>query len=150
MGVPVDGLLVVGFTSMGDWVDFCADLLGYRPPGRDVDATENTAMLCGPRLKACSLESQFSNPFLANATNLLVQQYTRFYILEMLGGMLFMDKFGERLSVMYLQLFNPISNGKNFSWGSIALSWLYRHLCNSSKKTAKQIGCALLLVQLWA
>ena len=36
IGVPIDILLVVGFTSMGDWGDLCADLLGHRPPGRDV------------------------------------------------------------------------------------------------------------------
>ncbi|XP_075669716.1 serine/threonine-protein phosphatase 7 long form homolog [Castanea sativa] len=68
----------------------------------------------------------------------------------MLGSILFMDKSGERLSIMYLQFFNPISNGKNYSWGSATLSWLYRHLCKASEKTAKQIGGALLLVQLWA
>ncbi|KAK7841020.1 serine/threonine-protein phosphatase 7 long form like protein [Quercus suber] len=68
----------------------------------------------------------------------------------MLGGILFIDKFGEWLSVMYLQFFNPISNGKKYSWGSATLSWLYRHLCKASKNTMKQIGGVLLLVQLWA
>ena len=78
-----------------------------------------------------------------------MQQYARFYILGMLGGILFMDMFGKRISIMYLQFFNPISNGKNYSWGSAALSWLYRHLCKASEKATKQIGGALLLVQLW-
>jgi len=55
----------------------------------------------------------------------------------MLGDMLLMDKSGKRLSIMYLQFFNPISNRKNYSWGSATLSWLYRHLCKVSKKTAK-------------
>ena len=67
----------------------------------------------------------------------------------MLVGTLFMDKSGDRISIMYLQFFNPISNGKNYSWGSAALSWLYRHLYKASKKTAKQIDSALLLVKLW-
>ena len=79
-----------------------------------------------------------------------MQQYAQFYILGMLGGMLFMDKSGERVSIMYLQFFNPINNKKKYSWGSAALSWLYRHLCKALEKTAKQIGGALLLVQLWA
>ena len=61
-----------------------------------------------------------------------------------------MDKSGERVSIMYLQFFNPISNGKKYSWGSAALSWLYRHLYKASEKIAKQIGDGLLLVQLWA
>ena len=67
----------------------------------------------------------------------------------MLGGILFMDKSGEQHSIMYLQFFNPISNRKNYSWGSATLSWLYRHLCNALEKTAKQIGGVVLLVQLW-
>ena len=103
----------------------------------------------GPRVKATWLEEQFSNPFLADATEVLVQQYARFYILGMLGGTLFMDKSGERVSIMYLKFFNSISNRKNYSWGSAALSWLYRYLYKASKKTAKQIGSALLLVHLW-
>ncbi|KAL0000988.1 hypothetical protein SO802_014769 [Lithocarpus litseifolius] len=125
IGVPVDGLPVVGFTCMDDWGDLCTELLGQRPSNRQVGAGKNTAVMEGSR------------------------QYARFYILEMLGGMLFMDKSG-RHSIMYLQFFNPISNRKNYSWGSVALSWLYRHLCKASEKIAKQIGGVGLLVQLWA
>ena len=33
----------------------------------------------------------------------------------MLAGILFMDKSGKRHSIMYLQFFNPIDNGKNYS-----------------------------------
>ncbi|KAK7830846.1 serine/threonine-protein phosphatase 7 long form like protein [Quercus suber] len=91
----------------------------------------------GLRIKAKWLEDRFSNPLPADAT-------------EMLGGTLFMDKSGERVLIMYLQFFNPISNGKNYSWCSAALSWLYKHLCKASEKKAKQIGGALLLVQFWA
>ncbi|KAK7824515.1 serine/threonine-protein phosphatase 7 long form like protein [Quercus suber] len=86
------------------------------------------------------------NPLPADASEELVQQYARFYILEMLAGILFMDKSGERHSVMYLQFFNPISNGKRYSWGSAALGWLYRHLCKALEKEAKQTGGAVLLV----
>lgn len=124
-------------------------MLGHRLPDKQVGASKNTAMMEGPRVKAKWLEEWFSNPLPTNATEVLVQQYARFYILGMLGGMLFMDKSGERLSIMYLQLFNPIINEKNYSWGSATLSWLYRHLCKTLEKTAKQIGGALLLVQLW-
>ena len=124
-------------------------MLGHRPPNRDLGGNKNTAVMEGPRVKATWLEEQFSNPFLADAIEVLVQQYARFYILGMLGGTLFMDKSGERVSIMYLQFFNSISNRKNYSWGSAALSWLYRHLYKALKKTAKQIGSALLLVHLW-
>ena len=150
MGVPVDGLSVVGFTYMQDWGNLCVEFLGCRPLNREVDVTKNTIAMEGPRVKASQLEQRFSNLLSADATKVLMQQYARFYILEMLGGMLFMDKSGEWLSIMYLQFFNPISNEKNYSWGSAALSQLYRHLYKASKKTAKQIGGALFLVQLLA
>ena len=44
MGVPVDGLPVVGFTHMQDCGDLYVELLGYRPPNRQVGARKNTAM----------------------------------------------------------------------------------------------------------
>ncbi|KAK9984204.1 hypothetical protein SO802_033729 [Lithocarpus litseifolius] len=150
MGVLVGGLSVVEFTHMQDWGDLCIELLGHRPLNKQVGVGKNAAVMEGPRVKSKWLEEWFSNPLLANATEVLVQQYARFYILGMLGGMLFMDKSGEWLSIMYLQFFNLISNGKNYSWGSAELSWLYRYLCKASEKTAQQIGSVLLLVQLWA
>ena len=137
MGVPVDGLPVMGYTKMIDWSDLCYDMLGHRPPRKEVGSNKNTGVIEGPRVKAKWLEDRFSNPLSADATEELVQQYARFYTLGMLGGTLFMDKSSERVSVMYLQFFNPISNGKKYSWGSATLSWLYRHLCKASEKTTK-------------
>ena len=102
MGVPIDGLLVVGFTRMDDWGDLYAEFLGHRSPNRQVGAGKNIAVMEGPKVKAKWLKEQFSNPLSADATKVLMQPYARFYILGMLGGMLFMDKFGEQLSIMYL------------------------------------------------
>ena len=150
MGVPIDGLPVVGITYMSDQGNLCHDLLGHRPPTKEPSANNNTAVLCGARLKVSGFESQFSDPFPTDVTNLQVQQYTPYYILQLLGGMLFMDKSIEQISVMYLQFLNPISNDKKYSWGSAALCWLYRHLCKALEKKASQIGGALLLVQFWA
>ena len=151
MGVPVDGLPVVGYTSPRiDWFDACAEWLGHRSPDRQLGGNKKTAVMEGPRIKAKWLEDRFRNPLSVDAPDALVQKYARFYIVEMLGGTLFMDKGGDQISIMYLQFFNSISNGKRYSWGSAALSWLYRHLCKASEKTAKQISSALLLVQLWA
>ena len=151
IGVPVDGLPVMGYASpRTNWRELYGDLLGHRPPDRELSGNKNTAMMEGPRVKAKWLKDRFSNPLPVDAPKELVQKYARFYILEMLGGTLFMDKSGDQISIMYLQFFYPISNGKKCSWGSAALSWLYRHPCKASEKTAKQIGGALLLVQLWA
>ena len=64
----------------------------------------------------------FNDPLPADATSLQVQQYSWYYILEMLGGMVFMDKSGDQILVMYLQFLNPISNLKKYNWGSAAQS----------------------------
>ena len=100
---------------MDDWGDLYAELLGHRPPNREVGASKNTAVMERPRVKSKWLKERFSSPLPADATEVLVQQYARFYILGMLGGMLFMDKSGEWLLILYLQFFNPISNRKNYS-----------------------------------
>ena len=122
IGVPIDGLPMVEFTHMQNWGNLCAELLGHRPPNKQVDASKNTAVMEGPKVKAKWLDERFSNPFLADAIEVLVHQYARFYILGMLGDMLLMDKSGKRFSIMYLQFFNPINNRKNYSWSSAALS----------------------------
>nr|XP_023924359.1 serine/threonine-protein phosphatase 7 long form homolog [Quercus suber] len=88
MGVPVDGLPVVGYTYMDDWGDLCANMLGHRPPRglRGVTVFKNTGVMEGPRIKAKWLEDRFKDPLPADASEELVQQYARFYILEMLAG----------------------------------------------------------------
>ena len=115
MGVSADGLLMVGFTRMEDWGNLYADLLGRRLPNREVGGNKNTIVMERPRVKAKWLDERISNPLPADATEVLMQQYAWFYILEMLGGILFMDKSGEWHSIMFLQFFNPISNGTNYS-----------------------------------
>ncbi|XP_030939447.1 protein MAINTENANCE OF MERISTEMS-like [Quercus lobata] len=138
MGVPVDGLPVVGCTSPTvNWRYVCGTLLGHRPPERELGRNKNTGVMEGPRVKAKWLEDRFSNPLSIDAPKELVQKYAWFYIVEMLGGTLFMDNSRERISIRYLQFFDPISNGKKYSWGSAALSWLYRYLYKASEKTAK-------------
>ena len=52
MGVPVDGLPVVGFTRMDDWGNLCSDLLGNRMPNRDLGRHKNIAMMEGLKVKA--------------------------------------------------------------------------------------------------
>ena len=78
MGVPVDGLPVVGFTHMQDWGDLCTELLGHRLLNREVSAGKNTAAMEGSRVKARWLEERFSNPLSIDAIEVLVQQYARF------------------------------------------------------------------------
>ena len=63
---------MVGFTCMDNWGDLCIELLGHRPPNRDASVGKNTRVMEGMRVKAKWLKEHFSNPLLANATEVLV------------------------------------------------------------------------------
>ena len=80
----------------------------------------------------------------------VVQQNARYHLLVQMEALLFMDKSADQVSLLTLPLFNPMSNARQYSWGSAALAWLYKQLCSASKKDVMQIEGALLLVQLWA
>ena len=130
------------------WNEVCRDLLGHEPP--PVIPNSNKSTLTGARIKYKWLDTQFAAPQAVYADDEVVQQNARYHLLVRMGALLFMDKLADRVSLLTLPLFNPISNARQYSWGSAALTWLYRQLCNASKKDAMQIGGALLLVQLWA
>ena len=73
IGVPIDGLPVMGYTKMTDWSDLCYDMLGHRPLRKEVGNNKNTGVIEGSRVKGKWLEDRFSNPLLADATEELVQ-----------------------------------------------------------------------------
>ena len=147
LGIPVDGLPITGRTNL-KWNEVCRDLLGHEPP--PVIPNSNKSTLTGARIKYKWLDAQFAAPLAADTDDEVVQQNARYHLLVPMGVLLFMDKSADRVSLLTLPLFNPISNTRQYNWGSAALAWLYRQLCNASKKDAMQIGGALLLVQLWA
>ena len=147
LGIPVDGLPITGRTNL-KWNEVCRDLLGHEPP--PVIPNSNKSTLTGARIKYKWLDAQFAAPLAADTDDEVVQQNARYHLLVPMGVLLFMDKSADRVSLLTLPLFNPISNTRQYNWGSATLAWLYRQLCNASKKDAMQIGGALLLVQLWA
>ncbi|KAL0015433.1 hypothetical protein SO802_002502 [Lithocarpus litseifolius] len=149
LGVPVDGLPVIGSVKMV-WHGLCRDLLGHRPPDLIPQPYENRSILVGARISVSWLKPQFRGPLATDATDEVVQQHACYHILVWLGSILFMDKLVDWLSMMPLQFLNPISNTKRYSWGNGALAWLYKHLCKALETKAMQIGGALMLVQLWA
>ena len=123
-------------------------MLGHEPPL--VILNSNKFTLTGARIKYKWLDAQFAASLAADADDKVVQQNARYHLLVRMGALLFMDKSVDRVLLLTLPLFNPISNARQYSWGSAVLAWLYRQLCSVSKKDAMQIGGALLLVQLWA
>ena len=147
LGIPVDGLPITRKTDM-TWSDVCRDFLGHQP--LPTIPNSKKSILAGARIRYKWLDARFAAPPVADVSDEVVQQHSRYHLLVWMGALLFMDKSVDRVLLLPMQFLNPISNARQYSWGSAALAWLYRHLCSASKKDGMQIGGGLLLVQLWA
>ena len=60
-----------------------------------------------------------------------VQQYTRAYILDLFGTMLYVDSSGDSVLAMYLQFLENLNSPTQYNWGGAVLAVLYRNLCNA-------------------
>jgi len=56
----------------------------------------------------------------------------RAYIMYMIDGALILDKFGNKVHLMYLNLLRDFNNIKKYSLGSACLANLYKELCRTS------------------
>ena len=138
-GLPCAGMPVIGHTDH-NWVDVCENLLGIRPLAENIK---------GQRLQISWLEDNF-NQLPDDADDVQVQQFTRAYILRLIGGYLMPDRSGGLVYLMYLPLLFDLEEAGNYSWGSAVLAHLYRELCNATNPTENGIGGCLSLLHLWA
>ena len=139
-GLRIDGRPVIGPTSV-DVHDVCERYLGVVPP--------DTACH-GSRIRMRWLEEQFGD--LANHIENPIQfhRYVRAYILRLIGGVLFPDKSSTLVPLRYLPLLDNFTEAGQYSWGSAALAYLYRELCNATAPDAKDMSGFTALLQLWA
>ena len=103
-------------------------------------------MLQGERIVIKRLLEQVAVPLPPNVEEDQVHKYAQCYILVLLGDTIFMDKSGDGVHLMWVQLLEDLRNPRRYNWGSACLAWLYRELCKASNKTDSQIGGSLLLV----
>ena len=65
-----------------------------------------------------------------------------------IGAVLFSDKTSNRVQLLYLTLLHaPWEVISGYSWGSTALAYLYRRLCEASRKNVKEIAGPLIILQ---
>lgn len=138
MGLPVDGLPVIGLT-LDDWAGVCGRLLGVIPP---------PTALYGGRLSMYWLDDQFKE-LPENASDVTVQQFARAYILRLIGGLVLVDKSSRFVHLVYLPMLEDFQVAGSYSWGSACLAFLYREMCKASDYDVKEIGGACLLLQFW-
>ena len=67
----------------------------------------------------------------------------------MLEGSVFADTSRDKVQLIWLKFLEDFDTVREYNWGSATLAWLYRQLCNVAKAKTKDIGGALILVQLW-
>ena len=112
LGILVDRLPITGRTNL-KWNEVCQDLLGHEPPL--VIPNSNKSTLTKARIKYKWLDAQFAAPLVVDADDEVVQQNAHYHLLVRMGALLFMDKSVDRVLLLTLPLFNPISNARQYS-----------------------------------
>ncbi|KAH1237728.1 Protein MAIN-LIKE 2 [Glycine max] len=128
----VDESPLIGPTNLS-WVNLCEELLGVRPEEGELQ---------GSMIKLSWLAHYF--PDLNNHGGNLeqVERFTCAWILRFIGGVLFVDKSSNKVSVRYLE-------GSTYSCGSVVLDYLYREMCSAIDYKTKSIGGMCILIQMW-
>ncbi|XP_057548033.1 protein MAIN-LIKE 2-like [Amaranthus tricolor] len=137
--LPIEGHAVctVG-CQLESWQDKVHRILGVRPPA---EVTKGSA------LRVTWIAQHFSH-LPDGADEPTVERYAKAYLLYLIGAVLFSDKTGNRVQLLYLTLLDaPWEVVSSYSWGSVALAYLYRRLCEASRKNVKEITGPLIILQ---
>lgn len=86
----------------------------------------------------------------ANPTQAQIEHYTRAFVLDLLGSVIFQDATGKGVPAMYLQFLKNLEEHQQYNWGAAALAVLYRALCMGAETDTRQIAGPVLLLQLWS
>ncbi|KAL5188725.1 Serine/threonine-protein phosphatase 7 long form [Glycine soja] len=139
LGISVDGLPLIGPTNL-DWADLCEELLGVRPQEGEIK---------GSMVKLSWLAHNFAQ--INNDDNEeQVRRFARAWILRFIGGVLFVDKSSNKVSLRYLQFLRDFEECGTYAWGAAVLGFLYREMCSATDYNTKSIGGMCILLQLWA
>ncbi|KAL5166317.1 Serine/threonine-protein phosphatase 7 long form [Glycine soja] len=79
-----------------------------------------------------------------------VRRFARAWILRFIGGVLFVDKSSNKVSLRYLQFLRDFEECGRYAWGAAVLGFLYREMCNATDYKTKSIGGMCILLQMWA
>ncbi len=143
LALPMRGQAIAGDTASGNWRARVVQYLGVEPP----EAPDGQRLTKTSGVPRSWLRANFSQcP--PNADQATVQRYCRAYVLYIFGSVLFPDSGGDMASWMWLPLLADWDEAGTYSWGSGALEWLYRQLCDACRRSsadANLAGCVWLL-----
>ncbi|KAH1202725.1 Serine/threonine-protein phosphatase 7 long form [Glycine max] len=138
LGISVDGLPLIGPTNL-DWADLCEELLGVRPQEDEIK---------GSVIKLSWLAHHFAQ-INNDDDEEQVRRFARAWILRFIGGVLFVNKSSNKVSLRYLQFLRDFEECGRYAWGAAVLGFLYREMCNATDYKTKSIGGMCILLQMW-
>ncbi|KAL5170525.1 Serine/threonine-protein phosphatase 7 long form [Glycine soja] len=110
LGISVDDLPLIGPTNL-DWADLCEELLGVRPQEDEIR---------GSVVKLSWLTHHFAQINNDNDEE-QVRRFARAWILRFIGGVLFVDKSSNKVSLRYLQFLRDFEECGRYAWGAAVL-----------------------------
>jgi len=143
LGLRIIGLPVVGKCNSDGWRERMEEFLGRPLPPEKAGEHSNG-------VKLSWLRDQFGTcP--ENADDDTVNYHCRAWVLHLFGCVLFPDATGDIASWMFLPCLTSWQTAGGYSWASAVLGFLYRQLCEGSRRTSKNptIGGCVYLLQLW-
>jgi len=139
LGLPIEGDVVTGPTTVDDIFTTFHEHLGVIP---------SPTVIRGNSIRVSWLNTTFQQ-LPPNANNEVIAQYTRAYILTLIGSILMPDTSAARVHVMYLLRLADLDVVRNYSWGSAVLACLYRFLDHGIHLRQENIGGCMILLQCW-
>lgn len=154
--LPITGLPVTGMSD-GNWEGLVNECLGVgawdalMKPKKRSSAIQKS----GYAINLKSLRNRFKAmpSGQGEPTPEQIHQYTRAYILDLFGSLLFTDSSGDSVPVMYLQFLRNLNTPGQYNWGGAVLALLYRNLCWGATRKAKMVKTLagpVVLLQHWA
>ncbi|XP_016173378.2 protein MAIN-LIKE 1-like [Arachis ipaensis] len=148
LGLMIDSDHVSG--CMGSWKqhhqgrtieDFCQQLLDVVPGLEDRQSqTKWIVKLTWFLNTVCGELEQ-------DATKVHFLRYTRGYIMQLIGAILFRDASDSRVHIRWFPLLEDLDACGRLSWGSAVLAWMYCQMCRATEHGARNLGgCVSLLL----
>uniref|UniRef100_K3ZZK0 Aminotransferase-like plant mobile domain-containing protein n=1 Tax=Setaria italica TaxID=4555 RepID=K3ZZK0_SETIT len=133
LGLPLDGQPVTGIIKNENWHDMVEMHIGITPPEPEGgDSSKKTSGVSSTWLR------EHFDVCPPGANDEVVQRYARVWLWHFVSTFLLPDAAGNTVSWMVLPILGQVwENIATYSWGSAALAWLYRHLCEACRRTAR-------------
>ncbi|RYR29933.1 hypothetical protein Ahy_B01g054602 [Arachis hypogaea] len=129
-------------------------LLGYEDTLYRLDEAEHIAGRLDRLTKWTVKLTWFHNTVCSeleqDTTEERLMRYTRGYIMQLIGGILFPDASDSRVYIRWLSLLVDLNTYGWLSWGSAVLAWLYRQMCHAMEHGQCNLGGCVSLLLSWA